>query len=205
AGAERHRQRGQPVAELGDLREQGVSVLPAHEEIDVLRRPNHPVNRQRKAPAEGIRNSRLFERASDSVQLLNEIERTGGHGDYGSELMATRKTRLRYYPIELDLEGREALFVGALDDEARRRIDRLRRAGAPVTVRDHAEAGDAGGKAIVSVTPEHEARGRVLRDEGALVCTVDRPEASTFANPAVVVTDAITMTIGGGEASPGIL
>src|SRR5262249_17452377 len=33
----------------------------------------------------------------------------------------------------------------------------------------------------------------------------DRPEASTFANPAVVDTDALTITLGGGDASPGVL
>jgi precorrin-2 dehydrogenase/sirohydrochlorin ferrochelatase len=133
------------------------------------------------------------------------------------------------FALELDLDGREALVVGAVP-ELRRRVRRLLEAGARVTVVEagpeadgdlagrvtwlprRAEDADLAGKAIVFVapwaTPDEEARARrwyaaALR-AGALVCTLDRPETSTFANVAVVRTPALTMTFGSGGRSPGL-
>jgi precorrin-2 dehydrogenase/sirohydrochlorin ferrochelatase len=134
---------------------------------------------------------------------------------------------MRYLPIELDVRGREALVVGS-GREVGAKVDRLLAAGAVVTViapgeldpalderaargeirvlRRRFEDGDAEGKAVVFVAPEEEALGRRLHAEaartGRLVCTLDRPEASTFANAAVVSVSGLTMTFGTGGASP---
>jgi precorrin-2 dehydrogenase/sirohydrochlorin ferrochelatase len=138
------------------------------------------------------------------------------------------KTR---FPVELDLQGREALVVGA-GPEVWPKIDRLLEAGAAVTViaegdpdpeifgarasriRILARAAtdaDLEGKAIVFVapftTPEGEARARrwhaEAAREGRLFCAIDRPEASTFVNVAVVRASGLTMTFGTGGKSPG--
>jgi precorrin-2 dehydrogenase/sirohydrochlorin ferrochelatase len=139
---------------------------------------------------------------------------------------------MRYLPIQLDVQGREALIIGAGVDVLAK-IDRLLAAGARVTViaaeplgpelevraRDGAitvrrrafEDGDADGKAIVFLapfhTPEEEALARrlyqdALRD-GRLVCAIDRPEASTFVNAAVACAPGLTMTFSTEGRSPG--
>jgi precorrin-2 dehydrogenase/sirohydrochlorin ferrochelatase len=138
------------------------------------------------------------------------------------------KTRL---PIELDLQGREALVVGD-GPEVWPKIDRLLEAGASVTVvaegppspelssrasritlltRTATDA-DLAGKAIVFAAPfttaEAEARARgwhaAAAREGRLFCAIDRPEASTFINVAVVRASGLTMTFGTGGKSPGV-
>jgi len=138
------------------------------------------------------------------------------------------KTRL---PIELDLQGREALVVGD-GPEVWPKIDRLLEAGAAVTVIAEAAPSpeilqrasritilaraatdtDLAGKAIVFAAPfataEAEARARrwhaAAAREGRLFCAIDRPEASTFVNVAVVRASGLTMTFGTGGKSPGV-
>jgi precorrin-2 dehydrogenase/sirohydrochlorin ferrochelatase len=135
------------------------------------------------------------------------------------------------FPVDLDLHGREALVVGD-GPEVWPKIDRLLSAGARVTVLAEGEPspelraregrialsaraasdGDLDGKAVVFTapftTPEREAR--ALRwharavAAGTLFCAVDRPEASTFVNPAVVATPGLTMTFRTGGKSPGL-
>ena len=41
--------------------------------------------------------------------------------------------------------------------------------------------------------------------EGRLVCTLDRPELSTFVNPAVARASGLTMTFATGGVSPGAM
>jgi precorrin-2 dehydrogenase/sirohydrochlorin ferrochelatase len=133
-------------------------------------------------------------------------------------------------PVEVDLQGRAALVVGQ-GPEVLSKIDRLIEAGAVVTVIVEGDPGpelearagrveilsrgatdaDLEGKAIVFSAPfttaEGEARARRWHADavrrGALFCVVDRPEACTFVNPAVVRTQGLTLTFSTGGASPG--
>ena len=139
---------------------------------------------------------------------------------------------MRYLPIELDVQGREALVIGD-GAEILSKIDRLVAAGARVTViaeeplspeleaRERAGAvtvlrraftdGDAEGKAIIFLapwkTPEEQARAHRIHEaalrDGRLVCAVDRPEASTFVNAAMARAPGLTMTFSTEGASPG--
>jgi len=141
---------------------------------------------------------------------------------------------MRYLPIELDVQGREALFIGA-GPEVPAKIARLLSAGARVTLIAEGDIGpdlearehegsirvlrrafteaDLDGKAIVFVapftTPEQEQRARYLHAKalaaGSLVCTIDRPEASTFINAAVVSASGLVMSFSTGGVSPGLL
>ena len=138
---------------------------------------------------------------------------------------------LRTLPVEIDLCGRDALVVGA-GPEIPARVDRLLDAGALITVVTEGEPGpelraragritlldraaddaDLEGKAIVFVapfaTPEGEARARRWHAEaarrGTLFCALDRPEACTFVNAAVVRVPGLTMTFATGGRSPGV-
>ncbi len=140
---------------------------------------------------------------------------------------------MQYLPIELDVRGREALVVG-VSAEVVSKIDRLVEAGARVTVvaagdpgsevEERAREGivtlhrraftdaDLEGKLIVFVapftTPEGEAEALRLHAwalrENRLLCTVDRPEACTFINAAIVEASGLKLTISTGGASPGL-
>jgi precorrin-2 dehydrogenase/sirohydrochlorin ferrochelatase len=139
---------------------------------------------------------------------------------------------MRYLPIDLDVQNRAALLLGG-SVELVSKIDRLLDAGARVTViaegaidpaiEERAARGaitlhrraftfaDLAGKAIVFqapfTTPEEEALARRLdahaREHGLLFCAVDRPEACTFINSAVVQASGLTMTFNTGGTSPG--
>lgn len=134
---------------------------------------------------------------------------------------------MRYLPIELDVAGREALVVGA-GREAVAKIARLCEAGARVTViaagridrevredtrvvvHERAlEDADLETPCIVFVEPGDEALSRRLHAwgmrTGRPVCTLDRPEVSTFANPAIVEVSGLTIAFGASGASPGTL
>lgn len=138
---------------------------------------------------------------------------------------------MRYLPVEVDVAGREALVVGA-NVEVLSKIDRLLDAGARVLVvapgevapeiEERARTGlvgqltierrqvteaDALGKAVVFIAtpldalagPFHER----ARREGTLLCTLDRPELSTFVNPALVRASGMSITFATGGTSPG--
>lgn len=139
---------------------------------------------------------------------------------------------MRYYPIELDLKDREALVVG-MGPEVPAKIDRLLAAGAKVTLiadapidadleqrtkdgalrveRRGLEDRDLEGKAIVFLapfhTPEEEAIARRLHEtavrDGRLVCSIDRPECSTFVNAAVISAPGLIITVSTEGKSPG--
>lgn len=139
---------------------------------------------------------------------------------------------MRYLPLELDVQGRDALVVGS-SAEVLSKVDRLVAAGARVTLiaeeapgpeiearaadgrltllRRRATDEDLEGKAIVFAepftTPAGEAQARRWHAEalrsGRLFCAIDRPEACTFVNSAVVSAPGLTMTFSTGGASPG--
>ena len=128
----------------------------------------------------------------------------------------------------LDLRGRDALVVGS-DDDAVRRVERLVRAGARVRViatsipdalralasdpavrveERGARNDDMEGAAITFVATSEEAQApplhaRALRT-GQPMCTIDRPELSTFINPAMVEAGALLVAISTGGASPAL-
>jgi len=132
--------------------------------------------------------------------------------------------------IELDVRDRSALVVGGRG-EAVSKIHRLIHAGAVVTViappgpidasveeaaregrvelhRRAAEERDAEGRAIVFLEPGDDELSRRLFDRarmsGGLVCTLDRPEVSTFINPAVVQVSGLTLSVSTGGKSPAL-
>ncbi|MRG97604.1 precorrin-2 dehydrogenase/sirohydrochlorin ferrochelatase family protein [Polyangium spumosum] len=137
---------------------------------------------------------------------------------------------MRYLPVEVDVQGREALVVGA-SVEVVSKVERLLEAGARVVVvasgevdpaitrlaaegrvtleRREASAADIDGKVIVYVATTEDGRAAPFHArglvEGRLVCTLDRPELSTFVNPAVVRAAGLTMTFATGGTSPGAL
>jgi precorrin-2 dehydrogenase/sirohydrochlorin ferrochelatase len=139
----------------------------------------------------------------------------------------------RYLTVALDVRGRRALVIGA-GGEAASKIERLLQAGAQVTViapgdvradidqaaregrlellRRAPSGEDAEGAAVVFIEPSADgvdddlARrlyDRALRS-GTLVNTLDRPEISTFINPAVVHVSGLTMSISTAGASPAL-
>ncbi|AUX28583.1 MULTISPECIES: bifunctional precorrin-2 dehydrogenase/sirohydrochlorin ferrochelatase [Sorangium] len=137
---------------------------------------------------------------------------------------------MRLFPIALDLNGRRALVIGA-DGEVPYTVERLLAAGARVSVvapgqvdasieraaqegrlelhrRPFAD-GDLAGAAIVFLAPGDDALSRrlyrELADAGRLVCTLDRPEVSSFANPSVVSASGLTMSFSSHGVSPGTI
>lgn len=138
---------------------------------------------------------------------------------------------MSYMHIELRLQGRKALVIGA-EGEIPFKIDRLLRAGAHVTVispRPFSEAllalreahegrlelvcreakeQDAHGMAIVFLAPGRDELSRVMflygLRTGTPVCTLDRPEMSTFINPAVAAVSGLRIAVGTGGASPSL-
>jgi precorrin-2 dehydrogenase / sirohydrochlorin ferrochelatase len=139
---------------------------------------------------------------------------------------------MRYLPIELDVQGRDALFIGK-GPEIVSKIDRLIAAGARITLlaedpldaelarrekegaitvqRRAFEERDLEGKVIVFIAPTHTPDEEALahrlheaaRREGRLFCVLDRPESSTFTNAAVVRVTNLTMTVSTDGRSPG--
>lgn len=134
------------------------------------------------------------------------------------------------FPIALDLRGRPALVVGA-HGEAPGAALRLVDAGARVTVvapgevderlaqaaaegrlalhrRAFADA-DLEGQAVVLLAPGDDALSRRLHAEltaqGRLVCTLDRPEFSSFSNMAVVNVPGLTLAFSSHGTSPATL
>lgn len=137
---------------------------------------------------------------------------------------------VRYFPVELDVAGRDVLVVGA-SGEVVSKIERLIDASARVLVvadgcvderveqwaaqgrvrieRRVVQLADVDGKSLVFIATNEAERApafyqRAL-DEGRLLCTVDRPEMSTFVNPAVVRASGLTMTFASGGTAPGAM
>lgn len=136
---------------------------------------------------------------------------------------------MRYFPVEVDVRGRDALVVGT-GREVLPKVQRLIDAGAKVmVVAREAPASevvelaargdlqlfirgpvdsDLEGKAIVFVSTEEAELGqRWYADAvraGRLLCTLDRPLISTFVNAAVVSVSGMTLTFGTEGKSPGV-
>lgn len=141
---------------------------------------------------------------------------------------------VRYLPIELDVAGEEALCLGT-SAELANKVERLLQAGARVVViasgsihedlnaqiqahqddgritlqRRDAQASDLEGKRVVFVATNEAERFAPLvaiaKQQGRLVCTLDRPELSTFVNPAMAHVQGLTMTFATGGISPSVV
>lgn len=115
---------------------------------------------------------------------------------------------MRYFPMFVDLTGRECLVVGATE-EARRKAAVLRGAGASVRCRaelggcperwaaDLALAVVATGDAAVDT-----AAAAVLKRLRVPINVVDRPDLCSFIWPAIVNRDPVTIAVSTGGASP---
>lgn len=147
----------------------------------------------------------------------------------------TSTSSMRYFPIELDVLDRDALVIGGGSEAASKIDRLLaagakvtvitRGSGAHPIVEERAREGqitwlvrapslsDAEGKAIIFLEAEgddaDEALSRRLFEEasrvGLLVCTLDRPEVSTFANPSVARAPGLTMSFSSGGVSPSVV
>jgi siroheme synthase-like protein len=134
-------------------------------------------------------------------------------------------------PVEVLVRGRKALVIGA-SGEIASKVHRLLEGGADVLVvtngtaidpavaslaaagalrleRRDFDASEVADAAVVFVATELESIGAALaadaRGTGRLVSTLDRPEASTFINPAVARRNGISFAISTGGAVPGLV
>lgn len=133
------------------------------------------------------------------------------------------------FPAMLLLRDRDVLVVGS-DADAVRRVERLVRAGARVRVLSRepppealrtlaatsavhievraAREEDLDGAALAYVATSEEAQAAPLharaRRTGQLLCTIDRPELSTFINPAALELGRLTIAVSTGGASPAL-
>jgi precorrin-2 dehydrogenase len=136
-------------------------------------------------------------------------------------------------PVELYVRGRRAVVIGQ-GAECATKVSRLLDAGALVRVitgggsiesdissaiGDRTEAveiferaflpHDVDGACAVFVSAALESLGADLsRDAwatGRLVCTLDRPESSTFINPAMIRDGGLSITISSGGAAPALV
>jgi uroporphyrin-III C-methyltransferase/precorrin-2 dehydrogenase/sirohydrochlorin ferrochelatase len=115
---------------------------------------------------------------------------------------------MRYFPVFLDLTGRQCLVVGATE-EARHKAEALRSAGAVVRsvamlgagaverLQDLALAVVATGDADTDI-----AASRLLRSLGMPLNVVDSPELCTFIWPAIVDRDPVTIAISTAGTAP---
>ena len=76
-------------------------------------------------------------------------------------------------------------------------------------LRREVEDADIDGKVIVFFATTEDERAAPFyeraRREGRLLCTIDRPERSTFVNPAIARAQGLTMTFATGGTSPGAM
>jgi siroheme synthase-like protein len=114
----------------------------------------------------------------------------------------------RWYPVFLDLDGRDVLVVGsgAVADE---KVDGLRAAGARVSVVEaHAFAeADVAGKALVVAATDEAAGARVAaaaRRANVFCNVADVPSRCSFILPAIHREGPITVAVSTGGASPAL-
>jgi precorrin-2 dehydrogenase/sirohydrochlorin ferrochelatase len=137
---------------------------------------------------------------------------------------------MRYFPVFLDLRGKECLVAGA-GEVGRRKIDRLRACGASrVLVVDPSPPADLGGDeepdAVLAVAArqfeERDLQGKFLviastgdqtvnariselcRERGILCNIVDQPEYCSFIVPAVVQRGDLGIAVSTSGASPAL-
>jgi precorrin-2 dehydrogenase/sirohydrochlorin ferrochelatase len=128
------------------------------------------------------------------------------------------------YPVNLILEGRRCLVVGA-GAVAARKIEGLLQCGADVTVvapeigdavaalpvrvqRRAYEAGEAGGYRLVIAATDNPAVNRLVYDDGEAagvwVNAADEPSSCSFTLPSVVRRGPIIVTVSTGGHSPAM-
>jgi siroheme synthase-like protein len=134
-------------------------------------------------------------------------------------------------PIGLVVRGRRCVCIGGCEEVASK-VERLLSAGGAIEVFARREelcerlaarvregevrlvdpaggAADVEGAAVVFVSPAHDAVGHELferaKERGTLVCTLDRPAASTFVNPASTDVSGLRITVASGGAAPALV
>lgn len=129
------------------------------------------------------------------------------------------------YPLSLALADEPALVVGG-DHEAVDKAERLRRAGARVTIVAASPSpqlvasglsfserpfsiDDAVGQRVVLVAPDSRAHAPLLwakrRELGYLLCTIDDPPHCDFASPALVDVGDVKIALSSGGRAPAVL
>lgn len=133
--------------------------------------------------------------------------------------------------VELIVRDRRCVCVGGCDEVAYK-VEKLIRSGARVEIfaqRSAVRPRLAGllndstvilteraptreeleGAAVVFLSPDEEALGATLaehaRRTGTLVCTLDRPHASTFVNPGSADVSGLRVTVASGGAAPALV
>ena len=112
---------------------------------------------------------------------------------------------MRHFPIFMDLQGRQALVLGA-GEAAERKAGALRRCGATVRQATHFDPALLDGCAVAIGAEALEADLAALVEaaqaRGVPVNVVDRPELCSFITPAVVDRDPITIAVSSSGAAP---
>jgi precorrin-2 dehydrogenase/sirohydrochlorin ferrochelatase len=133
-----------------------------------------------------------------------------------------------YYPVFLDLEGRRAVVIGG-GTIAERKVERLRRAGARLTVvapevtpgladlarrgeidwqpRRHRSGDLRGASLAIAATDDADAQRAVAAEAGDLgipVNVVDVPELSTFIAPAILERGDLQIAVSTSGAAPAL-
>jgi siroheme synthase-like protein len=114
----------------------------------------------------------------------------------------------QWYPVFLDLRGRDVLVVGS-GPLAAEKIERLEAAGAEVTfvAAGRFRAGDVEGKALVVAVADEATGARVAAAAARanVFCNVaDLPQHCSFILPAIHREGPITVAVSTGGASPAL-
>jgi uroporphyrin-III C-methyltransferase / precorrin-2 dehydrogenase / sirohydrochlorin ferrochelatase len=112
---------------------------------------------------------------------------------------------MRHFPVFLDLRDRACLVIGATD-EARRKAQVLREAGAIVTAIDDISAWPAAPHALAVIATGDLDRdteaAQLLKLSTALLNVVDRPSLCSFVWPAIVERGPVIIAISTSGTSP---
>jgi uroporphyrin-III C-methyltransferase / precorrin-2 dehydrogenase / sirohydrochlorin ferrochelatase len=112
---------------------------------------------------------------------------------------------MRHFPVFLELQDRACLVVGTTE-EAHRKAQTLREAGAAVTAVDGGSAIPASAYALAVVATgdleQDTAIAKQLKPLVALINVVDRPSLCSFIWPAIVERGPVTVAVSTGGTSP---
>jgi siroheme synthase-like protein len=112
----------------------------------------------------------------------------------------------RWYPVFLDLEGKDVLVVGS-GAMAQEKVEGLEAAGAQVTAAAAFAEADLAGKALVVAATDAETGALVAaaaRRANVFCNVADVPHHCSFILPAVHREGAITVAVSTGGASPAL-